>query len=175
MIVRQGIMTHAAPFAFLASISALALSACAGASEKYPSLAIRDAERAVGQFSPAPPEPTAPTYVVDRTSIGDALDRARQSHERFLARRPDAADLAQAAAGRGNESDIRARALVALADLTSMRGETAIALADLDRLEVEAATVFAPAGEVAEAQSYVARLVGEQDQALDAIAREMGL
>lgn len=160
---------------YLWAAGALALGGCAGNADRYPSLAIRDAERAAGTFTPAEPTEPAPTYTVDRSEIGNAIQRARASHEQFLAQRDSSSGIIRSAAGRGPESDLRSRALVALADLTTLRSATAIALADLDRLEVESATVFGPTEDIRTAQEYVARLVGEQDAEINSLASVMGL
>jgi hypothetical protein len=153
----------------------LSLAGCAGAGDRYPSLGVRDAERAVGAPAPTPPVDPAPTYSVDRAEIGDALERARSANERFLAQADGARGLILSAAGQGPDSDRRSRALIALADLTSLRSATAIALADLDRLEAEAAMLFAPTQDIRTAQQYVARLMGEQDATIDSLSEVMGL
>ncbi|AWW74225.1 hypothetical protein CD351_07255 [Erythrobacter sp. KY5] len=151
----------------------MALAGCAGDSGRYPSLAIRDAERTTGQFTPAQPTTPAATATIDRTAIGAALESARTAHERFLAEQPAALTLARSASGRGDGSDVRSRALVAVASLSSLRGQTATALADLDRLEVEAATSFAATDDIRTAQSYVARLAQEQDDILESLSEVM--
>lgn len=158
-----------------AGLGTALMAGCASPEGKYPSLAIRDAERVSGAFTPAPPAQPEPTPLADRERIGDALERARDSHEKFLARQPGVGTLARSASGRGPESDRRAEALVALADLTVLRSETTIALADLDQLEVESATQFGATSDVRKAQEYVARLVSEQDAALESLERQMGL
>ena len=150
-------------------LAALLLAGCAGNSERYPSLAVRDAERISGTLTPAPaPEaPATPVQTVEQ--IDDALGNAVASYQRFQAAQSDALALAQSASGSGSEEDVRARALIALADLTSIRSETALALADLDRLEIEAASEFAKLQDIHAAQARVERFVREQDAAIAAI------
>ncbi|EAQ29528.1 hypothetical protein NAP1_02110 [Erythrobacter sp. NAP1] len=157
----------------LTGTAVLTLAACAGDSDRYPSLAIRDAERASGQFTPVQTPAPAAITPADRASIGAALEQARSTHEQFMAQQPAALSLARSASGRGNDSDVRSRALVAVASLSSLRGQTAIALADLDRMEVEAATSFAAIEDIRTAQSYVARLAMEQDEMLETLSEVM--
>lgn len=118
------------------------LAACATGSDRYPSLAIRDIERAEGRFEPAPSTPLAvPEIAVPATgplaerlaALGAAADA---SHRAFLASSSAATRRATAAAGAAVGSDTWAAAQVALADLDSARSATAIALADLDALMV---------------------------------------
>ncbi len=94
-------------------------------------------------------------------------------HARFLDARPQAAALVDAARGSGPESDNRAKALIAMADLTSLHSETAITLAELDRMEVEAATEFASVDTIRSAQIEVKKLVSDQDLILDALWSEI--
>ena len=159
----------------LAGLAALLLTGCAASNDRYPSLAVRDAERVTGEFTPAYMDDPAPTYTTDRRRIGDALEQARTAHGQFTQAQPGVLGLARAASGRGNDSDARAQALSAMAELTTLRGQTVMALSDLDRLEAEAATLYADLSDIREAQVYVAGLVGEQDAALDSVARAMGL
>ena len=49
------------------------LGACATATEEYPSLAIRDAERVTGTLEPAPPTPYVPPATP--AAVVDRLDR----------------------------------------------------------------------------------------------------
>lgn len=153
----------------IAGVAAMLVGACAGSGDKYPSLAIRDAERVTGQFTPDASDipPIAP--VASTAELADILASAASAHRNFIETRPSAQRIIEAASGSGSESDIRSRALVALADLTSIRGNTALALANLDRLEAEAATGFAPVEDIRQAQEEVARLVNEQDAVIDSL------
>ena len=160
-------------FSFAAPLAALLLVGCAGDPGRYPSLATRDAERAVGQFAPASPTQPAPSNSADRASIGAALDQARSSHAQFLEDQPIALGLAQAVVSASDTSDARSRALIALAGLTSLRGRTVGALADLDQMEAEAASELRAADKIRTAQTYVKGLVSEQTVMLDVVAQEM--
>lgn len=157
----------------VSGLAASALSACAGNADQYPSLALRDAERVKGQFSPSPPDNTAPTYSVSSARIEDALAHARASHRQFMGSEPKVANLALNAKGRDIGDNSHSRALIAVADLTALRSETVSALADLDRLEAQGKTLFAPTEAVKSAQAEVARLIDVQNTALNALTREL--
>ena len=158
---------------FVAPLAALLTAGCARDSGRYPSLATRDAERAVGEFSPATPSEPAVISPANRASIGSALEQARSSHAQFLEDQPAALRLARSVASAADSADARSRALVALAGLTSLRGQTVVALANLDMLEVNSANEFGAVEDIRNAQTYIERLVGEQDQMLDLVAREI--
>ncbi|QIQ86653.1 hypothetical protein [Erythrobacter sp.] len=164
----------AAPFA------ALMLSACAGGSGDYPSLAIRDVERQYGRFlitegtapAPAPaPAPVAP--VAGQAAIAALVSDARASFERFEAREDAVARLVGAGRGRSIDSDARAAALTALSDLSAIRSATAVPLGDLDLLAAEAATTFAPTDDIDAARALVLALVERQDAVLAELWAEM--
>lgn len=153
----------------------LAVSACAGDSSKYPSLAIRDIERTQGQFTPVAPEPPAPIRpVASEDQLGALVSRAQQSHSRFLSAQGNAATLVGMAKGTALDSNTRQRALIALADLTSLRSTTASVVADLDLLIAEASNSFAPTDEIVAAQEEVLAMVAAADQTLDALSEELG-
>ncbi len=137
-----------------------------GDSERYPSLAIRDAERMVGQFTPTTPAAPPVEPVASPAQLGDIVASAQGFHRQFEAARPQVSRLASQARGAGPESEARSRALVAIADLASLHGRTALALGDLDRLEAEAANTFAPVAAIRAAQAQVSDLVTAQDEAL---------
>lgn len=166
-------MTSALPLHLALMATAITLAGCAGSSDKYPSLAIRDAERVTGQFTPSAPEAEPVAPVVSRQVTADIIGRAYGLRQRFDAAETNAAQLVRAARGAGPESDSWAQALVALAELTSIRGQTAIVLADLDDLESKAATSFAPTDNIRAAQIQVAHLVKEQDAALDSLSAQL--
>lgn len=152
---------------------AAALAGCAGSSDAYPSLTIRDAERMTGTLSPAAPVSAPVPSVQTIASVEAALDLAQSMHSRFIATRPQVAALTASARGRGQESDARAKALIALAELTSLHSETALALADLDRMEVDAATQFAALDDIRSAQARIQALVMDQDLILDTLWLEI--
>ena len=142
MIGPAPVMTRTPVLIPFAAFAAALSAGCAGSSDQYPSLAIRDAERVSGTLSPVapPPSPTTPASTITR--IEDAVAAAVSSYQRFQSIEPEALALAKAARGASDDDAARAEALVAIANLTSIRGETILALADLDRLELEAASTF---------------------------------
>lgn len=143
---------------------ALTLVACAGDPGRYPSLALRPFETAPVAEPPAPPLPIRPAF--DPARLAALRDRATAAHAAFMASERQAAPLARAAVGQTMESNARAAALVALADLRSKRGTTATVLADLDLLNAEAATALAPDPALAAVQSEVVALLVREDEAL---------
>ncbi len=143
------------------------LAGCASAdADRFPSLALRDAERMTGQFTPTRPTEPPPPPVVSAVDLASIVENARAIHRNFLSEAPPALRLARSASGRDTINDQRSRALVAMAGLTTLHSQTVLALADLDKLEAEAATSFAATAEIQEAQSQVAALVAEQDETL---------
>lgn len=158
--------------AALALVLALGLGACQSASGNYPSLAIRDIERAEGQFEPVetPPldVPEVPTGLTGPLPerLAALSQSARAAHERFLAARPGASRLTAAASGASIGSDAWASAEVALSDLDSIRSDTAIALADLDNLAIAAAVQSEKRTAIDAARAEVLALIVEEDSTL---------
>ncbi|MHA7818944.1 MAG: hypothetical protein ACX930_04780 [Erythrobacter sp.] len=162
-------MTSTTSKPVLVGLTALLLSGCAGSSDRYPSLAIRDSERVAGQFTPVAPEQPSVPPVASAEEVSGIVAEAAEAHRQFVANEPGARRLVDAARGTGIESNARSLALVALADLTSLRGQTSIALASLDDLETRAAATFAPLAAIRTAQAEVEILVTQQDAAIDSL------
>ena len=149
-----------------------ALAACATSDDRYPSLAIRDVERAQGQFEPV----SAPPLAVPEVSIpagGPLSERltalgasAATSHRAFLAAVPAATRRAEAGAGTAIGSESWAAAQVALADLDSARSATAIALADLDTLMVSNAVQAQDVSAIEVVRQQVIAQIAEEDEVL---------
>jgi hypothetical protein len=148
---------------------AFALGGCASADGRYPSLAVRDAERAQGTLDPSPPIEAEVVGTTDMNALLAPLDRAQEAHAKFAAQQDEVTALALASRGVGPEDDRRSRALVGLAALTSLRGQTALALADLDQLEIAAATEFKRTKEIRDLQATIRQLIAEQDTTLDSL------
>jgi len=165
MLVRRKIL------ALLPLVAAVA--ACAGDDARYPSLMMRPFETAAPAPAAAPPAPIRP--VADAALLNDLRAAATRAHAGFTRRQAEAARLARRAAGQPVESDSRAAALVAMADLAAERGATSAVLADLDRLAAEAATTLAPTGEIETARTEVLALVTSQDAAMARLWEIMGL
>lgn len=158
---------------FLFVIPALAvLSSCASSSGDFPSLAIRDVERAEGRFEPVPsPQVEVPAITIgDNGSLEERLDAldsaARSSHETFLAKAPIATRIARAGAGAAVASDAWAAAQVAVADLDSIRSNTAIALGDLDVLMVSNAIEGRSLSAIEAVRQDVIAMVADEDATL---------
>ena len=159
----------------------LALTACNADRARFPSLAIRPAERAynTGQ-QPAPAASTSPAASADLPARVAALrETAMAAHARFTAQQSQAASLINAAKGSAPGTEAWSRAAVALASLTSARGEGMVALSDLDRLLI-AATEAAAIGPdddlkvIAPAHRAVADLLGEEDRTIAALGNKLG-
>jgi hypothetical protein len=148
------------------------LCACAGADARYPSLAMRAFETAPPPAPPATFEPIRP--LVDAATLDTLVERAVAAENAFLRQQAVAEPLVRRAAGQPVESNARAAALVAMADLAAERGATSAVLADLDRLVAEAATTFAPTREIETARMQVLALVASQDATLTRLWEMMG-
>ncbi|MEM7667250.1 MAG: hypothetical protein AAF250_15455 [Pseudomonadota bacterium] len=157
--------------------AALLASGCAGSGDRYPSLAVRDAERFQGQFAVSAPDESARSAPIaplaSSRDVAQLVDRASDSHRAFIDAERGVARSVQGARGARVESETYTSALIALADLTSLRAETAIALGDLDGLAADSAVTFAPDEEVVAARALVLDLVSEQDRALADLWEEL--
>ena len=160
-------------FSFAVALPALSLASCATPdSDRYPSLGIRDVERAQGQFEPVPAEPLAvpPVEIPLDGPLDDRLAALREaataSHRAFTAAAPAATRAANAAAGSATGSTAWAAAQVALADLDSARSMTAIALGDLDTLMVSRAVQGEDLRAVEAVRQEVLEVLGEEDRTL---------
>ena len=149
------------------------LGACAtGASDRYPSLAIRDIERAEGRFEPVASTPLqVPEVAVPSTGplagrLAALGASASASHRAFLISASAATRRANAAAGAAIGSDAWASAQVALADLDSARSATAITLADLDTLMVASAVQARDVSAIEAIRQQVLAQVAEEDAVL---------
>ena len=149
------------------------LCACAGADGRYPSLAMRPFETAPPATpTPPPAEPNRP--LADLQQLAALSARAAKANDDFARQQPVAARLASAAAGQSVESNARARALVAMADLAASRGATSAVLAELDRLVADSAVSFAPAVEIEATRARVLAFVEGQDAAMARLWEVMG-
>lgn len=153
---------------------AVLLSACVAGQETYPSLAMRPFETGAAPLAaPEPPEgPIRP--VTSAARLAELRAAATSSNSAFSARVADAARLARDAAGQPFESDARAAAIVAMAELDSKRAATAGALATLDGLAAEAAGALSFDPAVVAAQGEVAALLARQDEQIARLWERMG-
>lgn len=151
------------------------LGACAAASNAYPSLAIRDAERAAGTLQPAEPAPYVPP--APPAAVLDRLDQlaadAASAHRAFLAEVPQARSAVAAARGADPGADSWSRAQVAVAGLESSRSRAMIVLADLDRIYVDAAIEGTELARIAATRDLVGGQVDEQNAAIEDMQRNL--
>jgi len=147
------------------------LAGCATATEEYPSLDLRDAERVSGIFEPAPPVPYVPppTPAAVRDRLDQLAAEAASAHQAFLAEAPAARNTVAAASGAEMGSDGWARASVAVAGLEGTRSRAMIALADLDRLMVDAAVEGAELERIVAVRNTVTAQVNEQNAAIEGL------
>ena len=152
------------------SLASLA-GACASTGGDYPSLAVRDAERAEGRFDTGEPARLdIPPVEVDLTGGLDArlsslVSAAEEAHNEFVSVQPRAARLVAAAGSTG--SDSWAAAQVALAELDSARSRAAIPLGDLDMIYTATRVAAEDASAIEAARGRVITLVGEEDAVLE--------
>lgn len=159
-------MSRAFP-AFCIGCATLALAACAGNADRYPSLAVRPAERVGGTFAVTNPVPDpAPLDQPALSRIDRFLSSARATHARFVDRAGTA--RSQVAAGRGTSPDDNRWALaqVALADLESIRSENAVVLGDIDLMFVDATLSNTEREQVASAREAILALIAQEDRVL---------
>ena len=160
------------PFPALA-LSAL-LAGCATPDDRYPSLAIRDAERVSGTFeAPEPPPPPPPPALADASGVDALLAAARAAHADFTAALPAARSRVAAGGGAAPGSDSWAAAQIALAELQSGRSRVGVPMAELDRMFVTALTEGLDPGTIATAHGEVDALLKSEDSAIGALSAQM--
>lgn len=154
----------------------LGLSACAGDSGRYPSLATRPAERVEGSFTP-PPVALDPAPMPDGTlgTLGELEALARGAHSRFVARAPQARAAVSAARGVSPEDNRWGAAAVALADLDAIRSEAAVALGDLDLLYANATVGFTQRDAIERTRTQITALIAEEDRILSELRQSFGI
>ena len=158
------------------------LAAACSSAGTYPSLGLRDVERASASAEPVPgetPPPAAPLPPASAslaTRLGSLVAMAQTADQQFQASRP-AAERAVADAG-PVASDSWSTASIALASLESSRSNAMTALADLDTLYVDARTA-APLEEtpsietIAAARDQVSGLVSAQNAVIARLAAHL--
>lgn len=172
MIVPLAMKRTTNPTLLMLAFSPAILSACAGSGDRYPSLAIRDAERRVSVAEPTePPAPVAP--VASAQEISAIVAEAREANAAFREAQPGVRRLAEAARGLDFESNAYSNATAAVATLSALRGQTVSALGRLDELETEAAAIFAPTEDIRSAQAEIEGMVIEQSAALEAVSANL--
>ncbi|MFN4112755.1 MAG: hypothetical protein ACK4GD_02305 [Sphingomonadaceae bacterium] len=158
---------HRAPRVLTLAVSIAILSGCAGDGGRYPSLAMRPAERVEGTFVPAPAAITAaPMAEGTLGRLGDLEAAARTAHARFAAQAPAARSRVQSARG-ANVADNRwAEAQITLAELDSIRSEAAIVLAEIDLLFVDATLSFSDREAIERSRAAIVAMIAQEDDVL---------
>jgi hypothetical protein len=146
---------------------AVLLTGCASPS-RYPSLGVRDAERATGTLQPGDAEPYVPPATPSETldRIGQLNAEAQAAHREFFA----VVERARASIAAGRDaaegSDRWSIAQVALADVQASRSRTMIALAELDRLYVDTQLAGGDLARISAARDEVNAMVEAEDASI---------
>ena len=152
--------------------SAVSLGACTTPQGDYPSLAVRNVERAEGEFATGQPARLdIPPLDVDLEGglegrLAALVSAAQDAHAEFIAVAPRAERLVAAASGSGIGSDSWAAAQVALAELDSARSRAAVPLGDLDVLYTAARIAAEDAAAIEAARNQVIGMVSVEDATL---------
>lgn len=142
---------------------------CTPSSAEYPSLSIRDFERAHGSFTaPDTSAVLTPAPLPEEKSarIAALREQLAAAHGRFMAEAPAARSAVRAAAGTSVGNDRWAAAQVALASLDSQRSQAAEVLADFDLLFVDTTLAFEQREDVAAAREDALAKLGVEDAIL---------
>lgn len=163
---------------FVLSLAApLALCACAKTTSSYPSLGIRDVERASGIFTAAEPKRIdVPPVEVDlpgglNARIASLVVAARKAHEGFMRLVPEARRRVAAAGSGTVASDSWGSAQVALAELEAARSEAAIPLGDLEAIYVSQTVQAEQSAALVAAREQVLGWIAQEDAMLAELRR----
>ena len=153
-----------------------ALSACATARADYPSLAIRNEERAEGTFAVGESKrlDVPPVEAGATADVAALLATARTAHARFTQLAPEARRRVGAAGARATASDAWGAAQVAVAELEAARSEVAILLGDLDALYIAQAVQAEANAELTAARDQVLGWIAEEDVVLAELGARLG-
>ncbi len=164
-------------FALMVCAICTIATGCAGGSDRYPSLAVRDAERIQGTFEPVDssdavtkPRPAPPGQ---QSQLNALLSEAGAVHADFMESVPAAQDLILAIDETGPENKAWGDAQVALAALESRRSQAAIALGDMDLLYANASADFVERREIDAARQQVIALIEQEDAILAELRRQI--
>ena len=161
-------------------VGLIALSAFARSGEDYPSLAIRDVERAQGHFEAGESRRLdVPEVEVDLSTgldsrLAELVGAARTAHETFRGLVPEARRRVGAAGSRSAATDAWAAAQVSLAELEAARSLAAIPLGDLDAIYVSQSVQAEQSAEVAAAREQVLGWIAEEDAVLAELSARLG-
>ncbi len=151
------------------ALLAIALAACASPQGAYPSLAVRDAERATGTLQPPEPYVPAPPSAAAMNDVEKLVEQAHGAFESYRDKLDGVRRAALAARGAEVGGDAWARASVAIAGLETERSRTMVPLADIDRMLVAAATEGARTAEFEDAQTLIGEMVDFETAGIDEI------
>lgn len=158
----------------------LVLSACASTGGDYPSLAIRDVERAQGRFEAGEsqrldvPEVEADLAGGVDARLDELVGAAQAAHGSFIALVPEARRRVAAAGSRSVASDAWGSAQIAVAELEAARSQAAVALGDLDTLYVSQTVQAEQSSEMVAAREQVLGWIAEEDAVLAELGARLG-
>ena len=155
----------ASKFVIGALAPALMLGGCAAASDKYPSLAIRDFEREVApeQVTPLPMQAMAPALV---EKVAGARALALREDAAFRAALPAVERQVASTRGLSATSNAWAAAQVALSQLQTRRNLTVSALGDIDEVIAAQSAQLVDTSAQQSIQQEVEAILSSQDRAL---------
>lgn len=155
---------------FSGALSVVCLAGCVGDNSRYPSLALRDFETrpapAASGVAGAGDAQTPIPMAASAAQIGAIMTAAETAIAGFSRLQPIAANMVRQARGQSMESDARARAMVALADLNSQRSATYVHLGDLDQLAATGTAQYQRTDAIDAARSELAEEIARQDMVL---------
>lgn len=175
MILRPVVTPGTGPLLGAIVALPLALSACANNESPYPSLSIRDQERASGVFDPVEPEPYVPPAAGPQflSKLESIKVEAEAAHQQFLAASSRARSSIVAGRGAQPGSDAWATAQVALADVLSARSATLMPLAELDMLHADVVTEEGDTGPLETLRSAIEALLAEEDRQVAELSAQL--
>ncbi|MDG6080317.1 hypothetical protein E3U23_14085 [Erythrobacter litoralis] len=160
--------------------SLIAVSACTSTQGDYPSLAVRDVERAQGSFEPTESRRLdVPAVAVDLEGGVEArltalVSAARAAHETFLSLVPEARRRVGAAGSRSIASDAWGAAQISVAEMEAARSQVAIPLGDLDAIYISRAVQAEEADAIVSAREQVLGWIAEEDAVLEELGARLG-
>lgn len=163
--------------AFISLTLLAGLTACTSTSDRYPSLAIRDAERAYasGAFDSHPTPPPAPVELSAALvqKLSQLQGQAQQAHHAFLAAAPRTRTLVNSARGSAIASDSWVAAQIGISGLEAHRNRAMVAMADLDALLLQTEIEGGAREAVQQAHTAVDSMIHEEDSVLSSLKGQL--
>ena len=163
--------------AFVLSLSALSLGACASDRTEYPSLERRPIERISAVYTPAAPAtpvalPAPPAGTLGK--LDGLVGQARSADVKFRQREARARSLVGSTGNAGPGSESWSTATIAVAELEAARGEAMVALSELDLLYNDTVLRGEDASAIGQARDAVIGIIGYEDRVLGEVRSRLG-